>query len=86
MQLQVDVLIQEITTVRDKMVPITVLHDIRKRYPDVDIHTPLMTISSAFRRFVLDSLAKLGEDLHYELSLYYHLCMFTYYNYIFYVL
>lgn len=45
------------------MIPIKQLHEMKKLHPDLDIPSYLNRISSAFRRFVLDTLNKLGKIL-----------------------
>jgi nitrate reductase gamma subunit len=42
------------------MAPIRQLHHLRRQHPSLDIEQSLQKISSVFRRFVLDTLAKLG--------------------------
>jgi hypothetical protein len=54
-------IIDDITSARDKMIPIRQLHAIQRQYPGTDIHVYLQKISAAFRRFVLDTLVKLDE-------------------------
>ena len=54
-------IIDDITSARDKMIPIRQLHAIQRQYPSTDIHVYLQKISAAFRRFVLDTLVKLDE-------------------------
>lgn len=54
-------LIQEITSARDKTQPIARLHALRKEHPELDVNGALQSISSAFRRFVIDTLSKLEK-------------------------
>jgi len=54
-------IIDNITSARDKSVPIKKLHDLIKENPDIDVHQYLQRISSAFRKFVLDALSKLDD-------------------------
>ena len=54
-------IIDDITSARDKMIPIRQLHAIQRQHPGTDIHVYLQKISAAFRRFVLDTLVKLDE-------------------------
>ena len=58
---QLVAIIEDITSARDKMIPIRQLHAIQRQYPSTDIHQYLQKISAAFRRFVLDTLVKLDE-------------------------
>jgi hypothetical protein len=53
---------------RDKSVPIKELHAILKSNPEIDATVYLQHISSAFRRFVLDTLIKLGTPSPPSLS------------------
>lgn len=52
-------IIDSITTARDKVAAIRELHQIKRANPSVDINLYLQKISSAFRRFVVDTLARL---------------------------
>lgn len=55
-------IIHEITSARDKSTPIAKLYDLRKQNPGLDVSESLQSISSAFRRFVLDTLRKMDND------------------------
>lgn len=55
-------IIDNITSARDKVSAIKELHRIKKNNPNLDINLYLHKISSAFRRFVLDTLTKLDLD------------------------
>ena len=54
-------IIDDITSARDKSVPIKKLHDLILANPDIDVHAYLQRISSAFRKFVIDALTKLDD-------------------------
>jgi hypothetical protein len=54
-------LIQEITSARDKTLLIAQLHTLRKEHPELDVNGALQSMSSAFRRFVIDTLSKLAK-------------------------
>lgn len=54
-------LIQEITSARDKTLLIARLHALRKEHPELDVNGALQSMSSAFRRFVIDTLSKLAK-------------------------
>ena len=58
---QLITIIDDITSARDKMIPIRQLHAIQRQHPGTDIHQYLLKISAAFRRFVMDTLVKLDE-------------------------
>jgi len=53
--------IDDITSSRDKLAAIKELHKLKTANPQVDINTYLHKISTAFRRYVLNTLAKLDE-------------------------
>lgn len=53
-------IIEEITSSREKVIPIRELHKIRLMYPQLDIKSYIDMLSPAFKRFVIDTLAKLG--------------------------
>ena len=65
-QHQLVAIIHEITSARDKSVPIAKLHNLRKQNPDLDVSESLQSISSAFRRFVLDTLTKMDRSSGYS--------------------
>jgi hypothetical protein len=56
---QLVTIIDEITSSSDKMNAIRQLHALKREHPTLDIPSYLMRISTAFRRFVLDTLVKL---------------------------
>ena len=56
-------IIDDITSARDKSVPIQKLHHLISANPDIDVHAYLQRISSAFRKFVLDALTKLDGNI-----------------------
>jgi hypothetical protein len=62
-QQEITIIIKEITTARDKTSAIKKLHALKQKYPSLDIHEPLQTVSSALRRFVTDTLTKLGNPI-----------------------
>lgn len=61
-QAQISAVMEEIQTARDKTTAIAKLHEMRKQIPTLDISQQLQSVSSAFRRFILDQLEKLDED------------------------
>eukprot|EP01041_Mallomonas_annulata_P000127 gene127-202_t len=61
-QARVLALIDDITSCRDKMVPIRELHILIKMNPQMNVNQYLQRISAAFRKFVLDTLAKLDAE------------------------
>jgi len=63
LQARVVSLIDDITTARDKTAPIRQLHALKQQHPTLDVNQYLQRISSAFRRFVLDTLAKLDGEV-----------------------
>ena len=61
--------IDDITSSRDKLAAIKQLHKIKAANPSIDINTYLLKISTAFRRYVLNTLAKLdGENNTAEIN------------------
>ena len=56
-------IIDDITSARDKSIPIQKLHHLISANPDIDVHAYLQRISSAFRKFVLDALTKLDGNI-----------------------
>ena len=56
---QLNALVQEISSARDKLTPIRELHRIKRTHPHLDVNVYLQKISTAFRRYVLNSLARL---------------------------
>ncbi|CAE7784678.1 msps, partial [Symbiodinium microadriaticum] len=55
-------IIDRITASRDKILPIRELHQLLKENPDADVAPYLQALSSAFRKFVIDTLAKLDGE------------------------
>jgi hypothetical protein len=62
-------IIDNITSARDKSIPIKRLHDLLNANPDIDVHQYLQRISSAFRKFVIDALSKLDDGAKGGLSI-----------------
>lgn len=54
-------LIDDITAARDKAAPIRALGALLREHPELDVHQYLQRMSAAFRRFVLDTLAREDE-------------------------
>lgn len=59
-------IIDEITSARDKLVPIRQLHALKTKHPELDVYSYLHRTSSTFRRFVLDILTKLGRFVSFN--------------------
>jgi hypothetical protein len=55
-------IMDEITSAQNKMEPIQKLHELKLRNPELELSPYLQRISSAFRRFVTDTLNKLSEN------------------------
>ena len=63
-------IIDDITSARDKSVPIQKLHHLISDNPDIDVHAYLQRISSSFRKFVLDALTKLDGNIFTHTNIY----------------